>query len=136
MGEHGDSEFPVWSTATIGNSKLIEYKNFSKKDQAKIFEETKNAAYTIIAGKQSTYYGIGSAASYIIRAIVHDKQIVLPVSHLIEGVYGVKDVCLSIPAIVGKDGITESLPLELSKEEQILFKNSAKVLKKAIASVS
>lgn len=132
MGEHGDSEFPVWSTARVGNSKLV----LNKKDQQKIFEETKNAAYAIIAGKQSTYYGIGSAASYVIRAIMHDKLIVLPVSHLIENIYGVKDVCLSTPAIVGRNGITESLPLELSKEERVLFIKSAKVLKKAIKSVS
>jgi malate/lactate dehydrogenase len=136
MGEHGDSEFPVWSTATIGNSKLIDHKKFNKKDQNKIFDETRNAAYAIIAGKQSTYYGIGSAASYVLRAIIHDKRIVLPVSHLIENVYGVSGVCLSTPAIVGQNGITESLDLELSKEEQKLFKNSAKVLKKAIKSVS
>lgn len=131
MGEHGDSEFPVWSTAIVGNSKLI----LSKADKDKIFNETKNAAYAIIAGKQSTYYGIGSAASYVIRAIMHDKNIVLPVSHLIENVYGVKDVCLSTPAVVGANGITESLTLDLSKEEQKLFKNSARVIKKAIASV-
>lgn len=136
MGEHGDSEFPVWSTATVGNSKIVAHKHLSKKDQDKMFSDTKNAAYTIIAGKQSTYYGIGSAASYVIRAIMHDKRIVLPVSHLIENVYGVKDVCMSTPAIVGRNGITQSLPLELSKEEQVLFKKSAKVLKKAIASVS
>ena len=136
MGEHGDSEFPVWSTARIGNSKLLEHPNFNKKDQQKIFEQTKNAAYAIIAGKQSTYYGIGSAASYVIKAILHDKRIILPVSHLIENIYGVKDVCLSTPAIVGRKGIAETLPLELSKEEQVLFKNSAKVLKKAIKSVS
>ena len=107
-----------------------------KKEQQKIFEETRNAAYAIIAGKQSTYYGIGSAASYIIRSILHDKRIILPVSHLIENIYGVKDVCLSTPAIVGGKGVMETLPLELSKEEQILFKKSAKILKKAIASVS
>ena len=136
MGEHGDSEFPVWSTARIGNSKLLEHKNFNKQDQVKVFKETKNAAYAIIDGKQSTYYGIGSAASYIIKAILHDKRIILPVSHLIENIYGVKDVCLSTPAIVGGKGVMETLPLELSKEEQKLFKNSAKVLKKAIKSVS
>lgn len=136
MGEHGDSEFPVWSTAIIGNFKLTEHKKINKKAQKDIFEKTKNAAYAIIAGKQSTYYGIGSAATYIIRSIVHDKNIVLPVSHYIDGIYGVKDVCFSTPAIVGEGGVTEVLPLELSKEEQKLFKKSAKTLKKVIRSVS
>lgn len=136
MGEHGDSEFPVWSTARIGNFKLIEHKKINKKAQKEIFEKTKNAAYAIIAGKQSTYYGIGSAATYVIRSIVHDKNIVLPVSHYIDGIYGVKNVCLSTPAIVGKGGVTEVLPLKLSDEEQKLFKKSAKTLKKVIRSVS
>ncbi|MCD4760810.1 L-lactate dehydrogenase [bacterium] len=136
MGEHGDSEFPVWSSASIGNSNLNSHKHLSKKDKKDIFEQAKNAAYAIIAGKQSTYYGIGSAASYVIKAILHDKRMVLPVSHLIENVYGVKDVCLSTPAIVGRNGIIEELSLQLSKEEQALFVKSAKVLKKAIKSVS
>lgn len=132
MGEHGDSEFPVWSTARVGNSIL----ELSKKDKDKIFSQTKNAAYAIIAGKQSTYYGIGSAASYIIRAITHDKNIVLPVSHLIENVYGVNKVCLSTPAVVGYKGIVKSLPLDLDKQEKAMFKKSASIIKKAIKSVS
>lgn len=136
MGEHGDSEFPVWSTARIGNFALTEHKKINKAKQKEIFEKTKNAAYAIIAGKQSTYYGIGSAASYIIRAIVHDKRIVLPVSHYIDGIHGVKDVCLSTPAIVGKSGVTEILSLKLSAEEKKLFKKSANTLKKVIKSVS
>lgn len=132
MGEHGDSEFPVWSTARVGNSKII----LSQKERDRIFNETKNAAYTIIAGKQSTYYGIGSAASYIIRAVIHDKNIVLPVSHFIDKMYGVSKVCLSTPVIVGQGGVVQTLPLELSREEKALLKKSAGVIKKAIKSVS
>jgi len=136
MGEHGDSEFPVWSSASIGTTNIDNYKVITKKVQADIFKQAKNAAYAIIAGKQSTYYGIGSAATYVIQAVLHDKQIVLPVSHLIENIYGVNKVCLSTPVILGKNGIVHNLPLELSKTEQADFKKSARVLKKAIKSVS
>lgn len=135
MGEHGDSEFPVWSSARIGNISLDAYKHLSKKEKENIFNKAKNAAYAIIAGKQSTYYGIGSAAANIIRSILHDKRMVLPVSHLIENVYGVKDVCLSTPVILGRGGVMGELPLELSKEEKANFKKSATVLKKAIRSI-
>jgi len=136
MGEHGDSEFPVWSTASVGNSSLDDYKKLSKKDKQNIFEGARKAAYAIIAGKQSTYYGIGSAAAYIIRSILHDKRTVLPVSHLIENVYGVNKVCLSTPVIVGRGGVVGALPLRLSKEEKASFMKSAQVLKKAIKSIS
>ena len=136
MGEHGDSEFPVWSSASIGNTKLSTYKSFSKKDRQDIFNQAKNAAYAIIEGKQATYYGIGSAGAYVIQAILHDKRMVLPVSHLIKNIYGVKDVCLSTPAVIGRSGIIGELSLELSKQEQALFIKSAKVIQKAIASVN
>ncbi|MBU1202510.1 L-lactate dehydrogenase [Patescibacteria group bacterium] len=136
MGEHGDSEFPVWSSARLGNISLDTYKRLSTKDKEDIFTKAKNAAYAIIAGKQSTYYGIGSAAANIIMSILHDKRMVLPVSHLIENVYGVKDVCLSTPVILGRHGVMGQLPLDLSKEEKASFIKSAKVLKKAIKSVN
>lgn len=135
MGEHGDSEFPVWSTATIGNNNLDTYKRLSVKDKQNIFDKAKNAAYAIIAGKQSTYYGIGSAGASIIQSILHDKRTVLPVSHLLENVYGLKKVCLSTPVIIGRAGIVGELPLQLSKSEKSSLLKSAKVLQKAIASV-
>jgi L-lactate dehydrogenase len=135
MGEHGDSEFPVWSTATIGNNHIDTYKRLSEKDKQDIFAKAKNAAYAIIAGKQSTYYGIGSAGASIIQSILHDKRTVLPVSHLIENVYGISKICLSTPAIIGREGIVGDLPLQLSKSEKASFVKSAKLLQKAVASV-
>lgn len=135
MGEHGDSEFPVWSRASIGNSHLDTYKTLSKKDKGSIFKQTKNAAYTIIAGKQATYYGIGSAGANIIQTILHDERMVLPVSHLIENIYGVKNICLSTPVILGRQGVIGQLTLSLSKEEKAAFVHSAKVLKKVIRSL-
>jgi len=129
LGEHGDSEFPVWSTAAMGNTKLGTCNRLNESDELKIFEEAKNAAYTIIEGKQSTYYAIGAGTAYLLHAVLHNKKTVLPVSHLIEGVYDISDVCLSMPAVVGKEGIIGRICIDLSQEEQKGLKKSADILK-------
>ncbi len=136
LGEHGDSEFPVWSTAQIGNMKVDNCEYLKKKTQENIFNKAKNAAYTIIEGKQSTYYGIGSGASYLVHTILHDKKTVLPVSHLITGTYGIKDVCLSMPAVIGRNGIAKRICVQLSKEEQSSLQHSAKILKEVYNSIA
>jgi L-lactate dehydrogenase len=130
LGEHGDSEFPVWSTAQIGNMKLVTCTRLKKKDKEKIFQKTKNAAYTIIEGKQSTYYAIGAGTAYLLQVILQNKKTILPISHLIENQFGIDHVCLSMPAIVGKNGIVSNICLELSKQEQELLIKSANILKK------
>jgi L-lactate dehydrogenase len=135
LGEHGDSEFPVCSTAAIGNMKLGTCNRLEDSDKNKVFEEAKNAAYTIIEGKQSTYYAIGAGTAYLLHAILHDKKTVLPVSHLIEGVYDVSNVCLSMPAIVGKKGILGRVCIQLSEDEQQKLQKSAKILQEINASV-
>ena len=135
LGEHGDSEFPIWSAATMGNMRLLDHRALSDDDKHRIFEEAKNAAYTIIEGKQSTYYAIGAGCAHLIRAIVRNRKSVLAVSHLIEGMYGVEDVCLSMPVVVGREGIVERLQVELNKEEQDLLLASAAALKAAAAEI-
>ncbi|MFA5986469.1 MAG: L-lactate dehydrogenase [Parcubacteria group bacterium] len=136
LGEHGDSEFPVWSMASIGNMKLGTCNRLNDDDKTKIFEEAKNAAYTIIAGKQSTYYAIGAGCAHLVQTIVHDKKSVLPVSHAIEGAYGIDDVCLSMPAVVGCNGIEGRLCIELNEEEQKNLQHTAEVLKETFASIA
>lgn len=135
LGEHGDSEFPIWSTATIGNMKLGTCNRLNDTDKLEIFTAAKNAAYTIIAGKQSTYYAIGAGCAHLIRTIIHDKKGVLPVSHLMEGAYGISDVCLSMPAVVGRNGITGRLCIELNEEEQKNLHYTAKILKDTFTSI-
>ncbi len=130
LGEHGDSEFPVWSTAAIGNMKLGTCNRLNESDKEEIFQKAKNAAYTIIEGKQSTYYGIGAGASYLVHHILHNKKTVIPVSHAMVGAFGLEDVCLSMPAIVGRSGIMGRICIELSEKEQEDLHNSAKTLEK------
>ncbi len=135
LGEHGDSEFPVWSTAAIGNMKLGTCNRLEDSDKNKVFKEAKNAAYTIIEGKQSTYYAIGAGTAYLLHAILYDKKTVLPVSHLIEGIYQISDICLSMPAVVGRDGILGKICIQLSEEEQESLQKSAKILKETYSQI-
>lgn len=131
VGEHGDSEVPLWSTATIGNTPIDNFKKITQAEKDRIFNSAKNAAYAIIAGKQSTYYAIAAGVSQLSKAILFDHRTVLPVSHLINGEFGIKDVCFSLPVIVGRKGVVERMPLNISKDEEEQLKISATELKLA-----
>ncbi|MBN1871563.1 MAG: L-lactate dehydrogenase [Candidatus Omnitrophica bacterium] len=139
IGEHGDSELPVWSNASIGGMLLNKYCPACNKscDYSKvlggIFEEVKNAAYKIIETKGATYYAIGLALTRIVEAILRDENSVLPVSTFINDYYGIGDICLSIPSIVNKGGVQKFLRLELSDLEQRQLRESAKTLKGIIS---
>ena len=132
VGEHGDSEVPLWSTASIGNARIEKFKRISPKKKKEIFENAKNAAYAIIEGKQATYYAIAAGVIQIARTILFDKRTVLSVSHLLEGEHGIEDVCLSLPVVVGKEGIVEKVKIDISEKEETLLKKSAEKLKKVV----
>lgn len=141
LGEHGDTEFPVWSKAMIGGVLFSDYcsvcgnkKNcqHDKSYFSSIFSEVKDSAYKIIAKKGETSYGIGLAMARITQAIVKDENAILPVSSLVEDYLGVNDVYLSLPAILNKDGIREVLTIGLDKKEQEDFKKSASAIKDII----
>ncbi|MCK4852525.1 MAG: L-lactate dehydrogenase [Candidatus Omnitrophica bacterium] len=137
IGEHGDTELPVWSNASIGGMKIEKYcptcDRYGHCDREKelgnIFKEVKNAAYKIIEAKGATYYAIGLALVRIAVSILRDERSVLPVSTLIDDYYGINDICLSIPSVVGRNGAGQFLRLELSPLEQEQFKRSAQTLK-------
>lgn len=143
IGEHGDTELPVWSNASIGGMKIDKFCPTCKKsvhcnrekELGIIFDEVKNAAYKIIESKGATYYAIALALVRIAEAILRDENSVLPVSTLIKDYYDVNDVCLSLPSIVNKNGVEQFLRIDLSLEEQKKFKYSAKTLKGIIKSI-
>lgn len=143
LGEHGDSEFPVWSRAMIGGILFKEYcpmcSRYAEckhnKELGNIFLEVKNSAYEIIEKKGETSHGIGLALVRITRAILHDENAILPVSSLVKGYLGIKDVYLSLPAILNKDGVKQVLQIKLAPEEQQAFKNSASAIKKVIKEI-
>lgn len=140
IGEHGDSEFAAWSSANVSG---IEINHFCEmrgyfhdhaEHMEQIAEDVKNAAYDIISKKHATYYGIAMSAKRICEAIVRDEKSILPVSSIQHGRYGINDVALSIPVIVGKDGIESEVPFALSDEEIKRLRDSAATLKEVIRS--
>lgn len=136
IGEHGDSELPVWSKATVGGVPINKFcqKHPSSICQAKlhgIFEQVKNAAYEIIERKGATYYAIGWGLKRIIEAVLMDQKSVLTVSTLLSDYNGISDVCLGVPVVVGRNGIERVVELELSTAELAKLHESASVLKEA-----
>ncbi|KQY44703.1 L-lactate dehydrogenase [Cellulomonas sp. Root137] len=130
-GEHGDTELPLWGSASIGSVPLLEWTGaggsgpLTAEVRDGIAREVVDSAYRIIEGKGATNYAVALAGSRIIEAIVKDEGRVLPVSSLLDDYYGISDVCLSVPAIVGANGVGERLPVPLSDEELAGLRNSA-----------
>ena len=140
IGEHGDSEFAAWSSANVSGVPLYDFckmRGHSHFEDAhkKIEADVRNSAYEIIKRKHATYYGIAMSVKRICEAIIRDEKSVLAVSSLMEDVYGVEDVALSMPAIVGKDGVETLIPVRLSVDEQRKLLESAEILKGVIRDV-
>lgn len=126
LGEHGDSSFPVIHGATIGGQPLTSFPDFSEDKARQAYQATRDAAARIIAGKGATYYGIATALSHLTRIIARDEHSVLPLSvPLTTEYYGEKDLALSVPCIVGRNGIERVLTIDLSEEEQQRWHESA-----------
>lgn len=137
VGEHGDSEIAVWSTANVGGvpiNSFCELRGFYEHEESmkRIAEGVKNSAYEIIDKKNATYYGIAMTVKRLCEAIVRDEKSVLPVSNLMEGDYGLDDVVLSMPAIIGRRGIEQKVPISLSEEEHRKLEESAAALRAVI----
>jgi len=137
IGEHGDSEVPVWSLTNIAGMNLARYcelNNIQCHEEMldEIFAQTRDAAYHIIERKGATYYAIASGLLRIVEAIVRDQHTALSVSTLMEDFYGIKDVYLSLPSIVDRGGVERYIRLDLSDSEVEGLRNSASVLRKLI----
>ena len=140
IGEHGDSEVPVWSLANIAGLRLADYAELNgiSHDETAlddIFRQTRDAAYHIIERKGATYFAVAAGLMRIVEAILRDQRTVLSVSSLVNGYYGIENLCLSLPAIVGRNGIERVLRLHLNDKEEAALKRSAEVLKKTAAGV-
>jgi L-lactate dehydrogenase len=140
IGEHGDSEIPLWSLANIGGVRLQEFaplqnKQYNQAEMDKLFIGVRDAAYEIIKRKGATYYAIGLGLVSIVETILGNYRSVLSVSTLMTGQYGVADMCLSLPCVVGAKGVEEILTLNLSQEEEEGFRLSAEKLKATLKSL-
>ena len=139
IGEHGDSELAVWSGANVSGVDLEHFcrlrgKDLHQNQMDRLYREVRDSAYQIIQRKGATYYGIAMAVGRIAQAIVKDEHAVLPISVVLEGQYGLKDLALSIPSIVGRNGLEEILEIPLSRDEGWALSASAQQLKEALAS--
>ncbi len=133
IGEHGDSELAVWSGANISGVDLSHFcalcgETEHRETMERIYRDVRDSAYEIIERKGATYYGIAAAVARIAQCIVRNEHSVLPVSTNLQGLYGVEDLCMSVPAVVGRDGVEKVLEIELSPEEREAFRQSAETL--------
>lgn len=140
IGEHGDSEIAAWSSANVSGIPLndfCEMRGYFKHEESmkKILEEVKNSAYEIIEKKRATYYGIAMSVRRICEAIIRDERSILPVSSIQKGEYGIGNVALSIPAIVGREGVEKVVPIKLSDTEKKELIKSAETLKNVLGTV-
>lgn len=136
IGEHGDTELPVWSHATIGvdhlDAFLANKSALNKESLDSIFTNVRDAAYHIIERKGATFYGIGMSLVRITKAILNNENSILPVSSYLDGQYGQKDVYMGVPAVINRDGIREVVEIQLNEQEQEQFNHSAAVLKETM----
>ncbi|MGO3018462.1 MAG: L-lactate dehydrogenase [Anaerococcus sp.] len=135
MGEHGDTEFPVWSHTNIGGLPLYEWVKNNETDELallKTFEKVKNAAYEIIEKKGATFYGIGMALARLTQAILNDENSIYPVSVYMDGEYGISELFISSPAVINKDGVKWVIEIPLTDTENERMQESTKVLKEII----
>ncbi len=129
LGEHGDTSFPVWSTASILGKPLFKFKDFNKKVGDQCYSDTKNAAYRIIHDLGYTCYSIATAVTEIAKNIKEDSHQVFPLSVLLQNYYGHSKVCLSIPSVICRKGINEVIEIPLDKSEQKNLAKSVSTLK-------
>ncbi len=140
VGEHGDSELAIWSGANVSGVDLEHFCQLRGVDDRqamldRIYRDVRDSAYEIIDRKGATYYGIAAAVARIAQCIVRDELSVLPVSVSLQGLYGVPDLCMSVPAVVGRGGAEQVLEIELSQEERQAFHASAQTLQEVAQSL-
>ena len=128
MGEHGDSEFMAWSTVSVGGMSIDALK-MSTEDKSKIETMVRTAAAEIINRKGATFYGIAIAVTDIIEAILFNQHKILPLSVRVKNFNGVSDVCIGVPAVLGRSGVEKVWPVVLEDAEKELFQKSAETLK-------
>ncbi len=128
LGEHGDTQFPAWASAYVAGIPLPNFKKITSDDLDQMAQETRKRAYEIIAYKGSTYFGIAACVATMCEAIIFDQKLVIPLSCYIPSL----DVCLSMPCVLGENGIEQILPIPLSTEEQKKLEHSAQQLRKLL----
>lgn len=139
IGEHGDTEFPLWSSATVGPVPLLKWQgaeHLTAEELDEIAVEVRDAAYRVIAGKGATNYAIGLTASRIVEAVLDDEEAVLPVSTVLDDYHGISGVALSVPCIIGAGGPRPVPGVPFSDEELGRLRTSAEAIRTTVDSVA
>lgn len=137
IGEHGDSELAVWSGANVAGIQVNDFCELRghyahEESMERIYQNVRDSAYEIIKKKGATYYGVAMAVGRIAEAVVKNSHSVLPITSLLEGQYGIEDVCISVPTIVSQNGAEQILEIPLSDDELEKLQVSAKELHKVL----
>ena len=135
LGEHGDTMLPIWSSASVDGFPLAKFPGVTPAFQTQIFERTQKSGAEVISRKGGAGYAVGVAIREVIDSIALDRQRILPVSSRINGAYGIRDICLSVPTVVGRAGIVNHIELELWPKELQGLQASAKALKDTRAKI-
>ncbi len=129
LGEHGDTMLPIWSSATVDGFPLLKFPGLTPTFQAQIFERTQKSGAEVISRKGGAGWAVGVAIREVIDCIALDRQRILPVSSFVNGVYGLRDVSISVPTVVGRAGVVQQIELELWPKEANGLQTSARALK-------
>jgi L-lactate dehydrogenase len=135
LGEHGDSMVPIWSSATVNGLPLAGLPECSPGFQNAIFERTKGSGAEVIKRKGGAGWAVGIAIRDVVHAVLLNKKSLLPVSSLVQGVYGIRDICLSVPTVMGRAGVLDQVEIKLWPKEQMGLQQSARALKETLGKV-
>jgi len=135
LGEHGDSMLPVWSSATVNGFLLTGLPECNPGFQNAVSERAKNSGTEVLKKKGGAGFAVGIAIRDVVHAVVLNKKAMLPVSSLVQGAYGLRNVCLSVPSVVGRKGVEQHIELKLWPKEQMALQQSARALQETMAKV-
>ncbi|MSU24055.1 MAG: lactate dehydrogenase [Opitutus sp.] len=135
LGEHGDTMVPIWSSATVDGLPLLKVPGVTPTFQSQIFERTQKSGAEVISRKGGAGWAVGIAINEVIESIALDRRRILPISSLVNGPYGIRNLCISVPTIVGRKGVVSTLELELWPKELQGLQSSAKALGETLAKV-
>jgi L-lactate dehydrogenase len=135
LGEHGDTMVPIWSSATVDGFPLLKFPGVTPTFQSQLFERTQKSGAEVISRKGGAGYAVGVAIREVIDAIALDRRRILPISSFVKGPYGIRDVSISVPTVVGRGGALQHIELELWPKELAGLQASAKALKETRAKI-
>src|SRR5687767_5279518 len=135
LGEHGDSMLPVWSSATVNGLPLTGMPECTAGFQNAVFERTKGSGAEVIKRKGGAGWAVGIAIRDVVHAVLLNKKALLPVSSLVQGTYDIRDICLSVPTVMGRRGVEKQVEIKLWPKELMALQNSARALKETLAKV-